>query len=242
MNEIDEKEDGQLIVLNERDVEIFRLIHEHRYAAHSHIKMAFWTDNSEEANACYRRLEKLKRAEYLRKGYSRKKNLNLYLLTEKALDELRRRDLDGGMRLYTEGPYFDRYIDHDLKVTTVRVIFQLMGLTEWTSERCLKERGGLSRVPDGIVAVHDRKIAVEFENYITKGRKRYTDLFDFYKSSPEYHLVFMILDGDTKDWLIGLEYDAQQLWFVTYEDFIQKREETLLENKRASFILNRILL
>ena len=53
--------------------------------------------------------------------------------------------------------------------------------------------------------------------------------------------MFMILDGDTKDWLVGLEYDAQQLWFVTYEDFIQKREETLLENKRASFVLNRIL-
>ncbi|MDP2646525.1 MAG: hypothetical protein Q8P24_16420 [Desulfobacterales bacterium] len=241
MDESKGTEVEQPVVLNERDIEIFRLIHEHRYAAHSHLKMAFWTDNSEEANACYRRIEKLTRAEYLRKGYSRKKNLNLYLLTEKGLDELRRRNLDAGMRLYAEGPYFDRYIDHDLKVMTVRLIFGLMGLKEWTGERSLKERGGLNRVPDGILSIHGRKIAIEFENYITKGRKRYTDLFDFYKSSPEYDLVFMILDGDTKDWLVGLEYDAQQLWFITYEDFIQKREEALLENKRASFVLNRIL-
>jgi hypothetical protein len=241
MDEIETSEDEKQVVLNDRDIEIFRLIHEHRYAGHSHIKMAFFTDNSEEANSCFRRLEKLTCAEYLRKIFSRKKNLNLYLLTEKALDELLKRNLDSGMRLYTEGPQFDRYIDHDLKVTTVRVIFGLIGLKQWTSERFLKERGGLNRVPDGILTVHDRKIAVEFENYITKGRKRYTDLFDFYKNSPDYDLVFMILDGDTKEWLVGLEYDAQKLWFVTYEDFIKKRENVLLDNKRAGFILNRIL-
>ncbi len=242
-DEVEETDQDELkaLVLTKRDLALFKLVHEQRYLAFSHIKRAFWPDRSLPAKACYKRLTRLEKNGYLKQIYSKRKGLNLYLLTERSFQEIKNEGLDSGVSLYKPTEYFDRYTGHDLKVATIRILFQELGLTEWTSERFIRAKTFGSRIPDGILKVRGQKIAVELENFLTKGKKRYIDLFDFYKRRLDYFLVFMIISGDTKEWVIELNYNPQQVWIATYKELLEKKEEALFENKRAHFTLARIL-
>ncbi|HOW87067.1 MAG TPA: replication-relaxation family protein [Candidatus Omnitrophota bacterium] len=231
----------QPIELTDRDIAVFRLIHEHRYLAYGQIREAFWKERSEPAKACYRRIERLINSGFLSKGYSGRKNLNIYFVTEKSLGILKNRNLDSGIRLYEPTPYFDRSIDHDLKVASVRIFFRQFGLDGWIPERVLRERDHLFRVPDGILTLRGKRIAIEFENHLTKSMKRYQEVFDYYSDHKLYLLLLMIIDGDTKDWLVhGMRYNAQKIWITTYRELMSEQGETLFENKRASFKLSRL--
>jgi len=116
-----------------------------------------------------------------------------------------------------------------------------MGLFQWTSERILMERDHLFRRPDAVLTIRGRKIAIEFENGITKGRARYRELFSYYDLSEDYRLLFVIIRGDTRDWLMDLDYDARKTWLVTYKDLMNEKEKALFENKRGAFELSRLL-
>ena len=229
------------IELTDRDIAVFKLIHEHRYLAYGQIREAFWKDRSEPAKACYRRIERLINSEFLRKAYSGRKSLNIYFATEKSVAILKERNLDSDIRLYEPTPHFDRSIDHDLKVASVRILLRQFGLDTWTSERVLRERDKLYRIPDGVLSIRGKRIAIEFENHLTKSMKRYQEVLNYYSEHKTYLLLLMIIDGDTKDWLVGgMKYNAQKIWMITYQDLMNDKGEALFENKRASFKLSRL--
>ncbi|OGW90544.1 MAG: hypothetical protein A3E74_03135 [Omnitrophica bacterium RIFCSPHIGHO2_12_FULL_44_12] len=232
----------EAVEITDRDVAIFKLAHEHRYLAYGQIREAFWKGRSEPAKACYRRIERLVNSGYLRKGDSKKKSLDIYFITEKALVILRERGFDSGISLYEPTKDFDRSIDHDLKVISVRILFRGLGLDSWTSERLLRARDHLHSIPDGVLNIRGKRIAIEFENHLTKSMERYQELFHHYGEQENYLVLLVIVDGDTKDWLVrALDYNAKRIWMTTYHELINDREEALFENKRASFKLSRLL-
>ncbi len=228
--------------LTKRDIELFKLIHEQRYLSYSHVMRAFWPGTKPEAKAGYHRLDKLIKDGYLDKERSEKKELNIFLLTDKAHEVLEERNLDSGLKRYELTEDYERFISHDLKVTTTRIAFAEVGLTDWTSERAIREHRMFLKIPDGILNINGHKAAIEFENYVTKGQKRYQELFDGYASYQEhFEFLFMVLDGDDKRVFADLDYDPQSVWFVKYEDLIHDGKKTLFSNKRASFRLSRLV-
>lgn len=242
---IEDSEDVSKIIkpieLTDRDIAVFKFVHEHRYLAYGQIREAFWKDRSELAKACYRRIERLINSGYLRKDYSGRKSLNIYFATEQSVAILKERNLDSDIRLYEPTPHFDCSIDHDLKVASVRILFRQFGLDTWISERVLRERDKLFRIPDGVLIIRGKKIAIEFENHLTKSMKRYQEVLNYYSDHNTYLLLLMIIDGDTKDWLVsGMKYNAKKIWMITYQDLMNDKGEALFENKRASFELSRL--
>lgn len=230
------------VELTDRDVAIFKFAHEHRYLAYNQIRQAFWKDRSGIANACYGRVEQLVKAEYLRKGYSTKKSLDVYFVTEKSLAILKERGFDSDVPLYQQTKRFDTSIDHDLKVINIRILFRELGLDSWTSERILRERDHLYERPDGVLNLRGKRVAIELENHLTKSKKRYQELFDYYNNHTTYLVLLLVIDGDVKDWLIDvLKYNAKRIWMTTYQELINEREDALFENNRASFKLARLM-
>ncbi|GEM_PF-821245 len=237
-------EDENSVVLTERDIEIFKFIHEQSFVVHSHLRHGFWFNKSEISNACQRRKLKLLRAGFLGERYSKVKGKNVYHLTQKSFDEIKKRNLDSGLSLYIPTDDFDRNIDHDLKVTNIRILLGKIGLANWTSERMLKE-GKASmlalRIPDGVLTVKGYKIAIEFENLITKGTKRYREIFADYAKDDRFLLLFMVIDADKTDWLVKREpYDSRKVWFVGTRELFMEKSRALMHNKRASFELGKI--
>ncbi len=226
--------------LGARDTQVFRFIHEQGYLVFNQVRRAFWQDCSEIAGACYHRMEKLRNAGYLAKERAYRKKCWIYLLTEKGYAELVRLGLTSGVPLFKMNGQYQINMDHDLKVTDLRIFFRQHGLDGWTSERVLKDRDFKSRTPDGVLNVYGDKVAIEFENS-TKGRKRYKEIFDGYRQSKEYRRVFMIVDEEIKDWALNLDYDTSQIWFVNFKDLFRKKHEAVFENKAASFVFARIL-
>ncbi|MDA9101158.1 hypothetical protein N9K06_00630 [Omnitrophica bacterium] len=229
------------IVLTGRDMALLNLAHEQRFLCYSQIRAAFWKENSEDAKACWHRVERLIKEGYLRKEYTGRKKLNLYLSTEKAVRELAAKSLDQGIPPFVMKPYYERCIEHDLNVTNVRILFRELGLHQWTSERVLWEREHQYNRPDAILTLRGRKIAIEFENGLTKSKVKYREMLEFYSSHEGYRLLFMVIKGDTRDWLVELEYDARKIWLAGYKELMDQREKTIFENKRGVFELSRLL-
>ena len=236
----DKAADAELMELQARDIQMFRFMHEQGYLAHSHLKSAFWASCSEEAGACHHRLDKLVAAGYLAKETGVKKKLSVYRLREKGYCELLRRGLHNSMSLFKLNGYHRTNMDHDLKVTNLRIFFRKHGLESWTSERVLRQRDYYLHVPDGLLKVYEEKIAIELENS-TKGRKRYEALFKNYQASKEYSRVFMILNTEIMDWVIDLEYDPEKIWFVEYKTLFREGEKAVFKNKADTFMLSQIL-
>lgn len=229
------------LVLTQRDIAVFQFVHEQRYVCYNQIHDSFWKDRSEDAKACWHRVERLVEAGFLIKEYNPRKKSNLYLATEKSVAELKARGLDSGIPAAKLTRDFARYVSHDLNVTNIRMLFHDLGLTNWTSERVLRERDHLYNLPDGVLTVRGSRIAVEFENMLVKGKNRYQEMFEYYDSFGGYKLVFVIILKDLKDWLFDLHYDARKIWFANFEDLIKEKEKTLFENARGSFELRRLL-
>ena len=229
------------VVLTERDIAVFHIAHEQRYLCYNQISGGFWKERSEDAKACWHRVEKLVNAGYLTKEYSGKMRMDVFFASEKAVEVLKKKSLDSGLPVMKPSRDFDRNIVHDLHVTNLRILFREMGLIQWKSERILWERDHLYHKPDGVLTIRGKKIAIEFENGITKGIKRYQALFEYYDDHEGYRLLFLIIRGDTREWLMGLDYDARKTWFVTYKDLVKQKEKALFENKRGAFELSRLL-
>ncbi len=229
------------VALTKRDVEIMQFAHEQRYLCYNQISDTFWKGCSEEANACKHRVSKLVSAGYLSKQYSGRKKLDLYFATEKAVEILKARSLDSGIPALKVTRDFERYVSHDLHVTDLRILFRSLGWHDWTSERVLRERDHLFHKPDGVLTVRGRKIAIEFENKITKGKARYQKLFEDYDNHEGYRLLFVIILGDIRDWLLDLKYDARKVWFADYEDLMNGKGKAHFENMRGEFELSRLL-
>lgn len=234
-------EDRSPVVLTKRDVDLMQFAHEQRYLCYNQISGTFWKGCSEETKTCKHRVAKLVSAGYLSKQYSGRKKLDIYFATGKAVETLKARSLDSGIPAFGVSRYFERYISHDLHVTDLRMLFLDLGWRDWTSERLLLERDHLFHRPDGVLTVRGRKIAIEFENKITKGKARYQNLFKSYDNNDDFRLVFMIVLGDIRDWLLDLDYDARKIWFVDYDALLREKGQVRFENKRGEFVLSRLL-
>ena len=241
--EEDETKPLDLLELTDRDIAVFKLAHEHRFIAYSQIREGFWKNRKVPAKTCYKRIERLLRSGFLAKVRSTRKGLDCYFVTDKSLQVLNERGLDSSLALYQPTEWFDRSIDHDLKVTNLRILFRDLGLDSWTSERVARERDHLKKVPDGILNIGGKKIAIEFENLgLTKEMVRYQAMLNYYKEHENYVLLFMIVDGNVKDWLIRvMDYDVKRVWIATYRELTKKKEDTVFENKAASFALSELL-
>jgi len=229
--------------LTARDIAIFKLAHEHRYIVYSQIREGFWKNRTVSAKTCYKRVERLVRSGFLDKGYSSRKSLDVYFVTAKSFKILQDRGLDSGLMLYEPTEWFDRSIDHDLKVLNLRILFRDLGLDSWTSERVARDRDHLKKVPDGILNIGGKRIAIEFENLgLTKQMVRYQAMLNYYRQHENYVLLFLIIDGDVKDWLVTvMDYDVKRVWITTYRELTQKKGDAVFENKAASFALCEIL-
>jgi hypothetical protein len=237
----DPVKDNSPVVLTERDLAVFQFIHEQRYVCYNQIKDGFWKERSPDANACWHRVGKLVNAGYLTKEYSGKQGTDAYFASNAAVEVLKTKGMDGGLKVVEPTPCFDKNISHDLHVNNLRILFREIGLYQWTSERILIERDHSFQRPDAVLTIRGRRIALEFENGLTKGRERYRDLFGYYDRCESYRLLFVIVRGDTRDWLVELDYDARKTWFVDYKKLIKEREKVLFANKRGEFELSRLL-
>jgi len=242
----DESPDANRVIekleLTHRDIALFKLAHEHRYIVYAQIREAFWKDRSIPANACYKRIERLVKSGFLEMWCSRRKNLNCYLITPKSYEVLREKDLDSGLRLYERTRDYDRFIDHDLKVMNLRLLFRQIGLDSWTSERAIRELRNAKKIPDGILTVRGKHIAIEFENGLEKPKKDYQEMLSYYEGHEDYDMLFVIVDGHIKDWIVtGLDYDIQRFWVAAYLDLIKHREKGIFENKVAIFTLGELV-
>lgn len=235
-----EEDESQPLVLTKRDIGIFKMIHEHRYSPNNQIRDAFWKGCSITSHSSYRRIERLVRMGYLERTFSERSSCVVYYLAESAHKELQSRGLDSGLALYEKSEDFDRYSRHDMKVLSLRILFAELGLDQWRSERLLKDKDNLARFPDGILNVRGMKIAIELENTL-KEKSRYPEIFGYYGENRDYALIFMVMAKGLKNWLLDMNYDAKRVWFTNYNDLFKFREQTLFENKTASFHLNRIL-
>lgn len=219
-------------------------MHEQRFLVHNQIRHGFWFNASEEANTCQRRKVKLIRAGYIRQGKSVLKGMPVYFLTEKGFSELATRNLDSSLPLYEPSDDFDRFIRHDLNVTNIRIHFGKLGFKDWTSERILKEsvlpQGPLQRIPDGVITTKGFRVAVEYENGLTKGLTRYQEMFDDYAKDDRYFLLLVILGEGEANWFSEYRYDARIIWFLTTKELFTEHSKALIENKRASFQLRDI--
>jgi hypothetical protein len=230
------------VELTDRDVSVFRFVHEHRYLAYNQIRRAFWPNRSVPANACYQRVERLVNSGYLEKSRSSRKGMHIYLATGKSFQVLKEQGMNSDVPLYKPSTKFDFAITHDLNVANTRILFRRLGLDSWTSERVLRERDHLAHVPDGVLNVRGKKVAIEFENHLTKSKARYQQLFRDYGAQSDFLVVLVIIDGDTKDWLIQtLDYDARKIWIATYQELMKEKGEAIFENKRARFKLSHLL-
>lgn len=242
IEEEDESKPLDTLELTPRDISIFKMAHEHRFLAYSQIREGFWKDRTMPAKTCNKRVERLVRSGFLEKGYSRRLSLNVYFATAKSLDILREKGLDSGLVLYKPTEWFDRSISHDLKVTNLRILFRDLGLDSWTSERVARERHYLKKVPDGVLNVGGRQIAIEFENIgLTKQKSRYQEMLNYYNQHDRYMLLFLIIDADVKDWLLDMDYDMKRVWIANYGLLMKNKGDTVFENRIAQFNLNEIL-
>jgi len=235
-----EEDDSMPLVLTERDIAMFRLIHEHRYLALDQIGQAFWKHQTSVTKFAGMHVRRLVIAGFLEMRHSVRMGLDLYLLTEESLRELQTRGMDLAIGKYELSDDFEMFVDHDLKVANIRILFRELGIENWMSERVIKADGATCHVPDGAFNMVGRRIAVEFEN-VLKGKTHYLHLFKRYASSDDYYLVIMVVGRDLREWLLDLDYNAEQVWFVDYQDLMQKREQVMLDNNGDTFQLARIL-
>lgn len=229
--------------LTDRDIALFKLAHEHRFIVYSQIKEGFWKNVSLESKTCNKRIERLVKSGYLSSKRSERKDINAYFATSKSLKILRARGLDSGLELYQVSEYFDRNIDHDLKVLNLRILFRDLGLDSWIPERVVLEREKQRKTPDGVLTRNGMRVALEFENDgLTKDKGRYQGMLNYYRDHEVYDLLFLIVDGPIKDWLVfEMNYDSRRQWFTTYRELQQNRGNAYFENRSGHFLLNYIL-
>ncbi|MBI5410075.1 MAG: replication-relaxation family protein [Nitrospirae bacterium] len=235
-----ESAEDAAIQLTDRDIELFRMIHEERYLAYNQIKRAFWKDTSDVSHTCYQRVSKLVESGYLNPVNSRKKKLIVYFLTEKSHEELKKRGLDLGLRLFRPNSNLGFYIDHNLRLTNIRLSFRELGRSHWRCERVLKEiEHRFHWIPDGVLGLYRYQAAIEYEN-CEKAINKYAEFFDYFGKQKEFDLLFMILRKEPRDWLIDLEYPVERVWFMLYDDLLRNGAKAIMENKAGHCKLTKI--
>lgn len=230
------------VVLQDRDIELFRYLNEQKFMVSGQIYQLFWPESDPRAGTARQRLTKLIESGYvklLETKYKRTR-LRLFLLKEKGIEALRMRGIDHG---FSELEDINPVIaEHTLKLVNIRTIFRGLGATNWESERVIRKKyTGRGWYPDAIINVRGLKIAIELENSF-RPKERYIKRFGRYEEDREFTLaVFIISWLSVRSWLLELETPQDKVCFLHYDDLMNKKGDAELENKTSKIILHSIL-
>lgn len=225
--------------LTPKDVDLLQMAHEECYFAYRHIRMFYKPMTEEDGRACAKQVSQLLKAGYLERKHCEAQEVDYYLLGRRGLDTLKRRSRrDHWLALYRPPQNLDRSLAERLKAVTVRMILWELGFRNWTSERLLREHGHeIDPVPNGILEMKGRKIAIHVQSTITRSPKEYEDLFESHKRRGEYHEVWMILGESLQEWFETFRdtpastKEGTRIWFASYEEFVQKGPETVFKSQ-----------
>lgn len=228
------------VVLTERDITIFSYLNEQKYMTLGQIQQIFWSGRAFRAGAARRRVQKLRRLEYLKTIELGGKCPELILLAKKGIAVLRDRKLDHGLSEIKR--VSSLFVSHTLKLVAIRALFLELGQGDWKSERMIRRGGGYrGSFPDAILDVCGNKIAIEFENS-KREKKRYLARFRHYWTEQAFTLVIYIITWPMqRNRLLEIEHPPDKLCFVEYEDLMQKKGAAELENAVSKIRLDSIL-
>ncbi len=233
------------VSLTDRDIEFFRYLNEQKFMVSGQIDQIFWPASDPVSGTARQRLTKLTDSGHVKTSVVRvekkKKNLKLFLLTERGIEVLRRKGLDHGFEEVFVGVNVP-LIEHSLKLTNIRGLFKELGQTDWRSERVIrKEDWNRGWFPDGILQVNGFKVAIELENSL-RGKDRYTKRFALYEGERVFDLAIFVLSNPyVRSWIFDLKAPQDKVCFVDYDDLIQKKGDVELENFSSKIILSSIL-
>ena len=231
-------------ILTERDIELFSYLNEQKFMVSSQIYEIFWPQSEVRSGTARQRLTKLVESGYIKivivKDPKKETELRLFVLTEKGINELRKRKLDRGFSELSSINHV--LVEHSLKIVNVRAIFRELGQKNWRSERLIrKEDSNRGWYPDGALDVSGFKIAIEVENSFRE-KSRYIRRFKHYAENQEFGLAIFILSWPSvKSWIFDLDAPQDKICFVNYETLLKKRGDAELENKTSSIKLSSIL-
>ena len=225
--------------LDEKDIQILQFVHEQYLGAWLHFKMLCEAEKPGQG-----RIHKLLKNGYLERRHWKEQNIHYFTLARKGLKSLqnRHRRPDQLMPLYQVSESLNRRIGEHLKAGLLRMIFWKLGLKDWTSERVLRERDQKTYpVPTGNLSIVSKKIAMHFEESLKRSVKGCEKLFEDYTRAG-YDEVWMIVGWDIPDFFRKAQDQFRslwpQVWFVSYETFIRKGDESIFCNHEgASFLL-----
>lgn len=225
--------------LTGRDIQIFRLLNEHRFMVAGQIYQIFWPESEATSGTARQRLTKLVEAGYAKLIEEEKKRLRLFLLTRKGIQVLKERGLDHGFtEVMSVNPAL---VEHTLKLVNIRHVMTELGAVHWMTEPLIrKEEAWRGWFPDAAFEISGLRLAIELENSF-RSKELYISRFRRYQDAKEFALVIYIVSWPAvRTWLIDLEAPQNKLGFVTYHDLIQKKGEAEFENKTSKIKLGSI--
>lgn len=228
------------VVLTERDIEVFRYLNEQKFMVSGQIYEIFWPKSEIRSGTARQRLTKLVESGFIKtlvlQDQKRKSELKLFLLMEKGIEILRKRNLDHGFsELSTVNPAL---VEHGLKLVNIRALFRELGGKDWRSERLLrKQESNRGWYPDGVLDISGFKIAIELENSFRR-KELYVQRFKHYAEEKDFRLAIFILSWTSvKSWLLDLDAPQDKICFANYEELLQKKGKAEIENKTSRFLL-----
>jgi len=142
---------------------------------------------------------------------------------------------DQGIKIYVKTPRRAplKNEKHDGVLTNVRLTFEEMGYKTWQSERCLKQRGMREFIPDGILELGRRKIAIELE-LSNKSEAHYRKRFKFYEGHPAIDAVlYIVATPHQRQKFLRVTEGTEKIYIVMLRSFTEHGRDAYVE--RAGF-------
>lgn len=211
-----------------RDIEVMGWILEQKFMTVNQVVKVFWRGASEKNTEAYRRLIILQKEGCLKRSRNSFYRNVLYVVTGSGLRLLKSFGRDRGLCDVFDVDY--SCYKHDLLVTDLRILFHEWGYTDWMSERILSKRGGLRRLPDGMIHHKGKYIAIEYES-AGKSKDRYRDILIKYELDGQIDKVIFIVE--TPELVTKLSKEAmnyEKLYIVQLEELQKHQLDAQLKN------------
>ena len=150
-----------------------------------------------------------------------------FLPTTKAKKYLR----NHGVRIYVNTPRRAplKNEKHDEVLINARLLFEGMDYGVWQSERCLKQRGMRPFIPDGILEIGRRKVAIELE-LSSKSAAHYKKRFQYYEEHPAIDAVlYIVATPNQRKKILKLSEGCQKIFVTMLKHFEEHKREAYVE-------------
>ncbi len=204
--------------LQERDLGILKFCLEQKFATLLQIGKMFFPKSRDIFHRPAKRVCDLVNEGLLKAEQLRVCEKKLYVTTKAGVKLLKKKGLHSGLEAVNG--LDTRTLEHDEMVTEVRIIFdRLLGTSEWTPERILKQKAVRAKVPDGMVKYFVTNFAVEIERTL-KNKRYYEKIFySEYTRQEGVHGILYIMNSESDmKWLMNQAKDFDQIYFTTMED------------------------